>query len=97
MPAPCQWLPGLASALDTRPAPSLALRLPGAVLAPGRRTVTTWIRAAKLGDRFRPCDTAGKRADRIARRLRTVVVGLPVADAAGSDPGARPTPARVTA
>ena len=50
----------------------------GAILARGRRTVTAWIRAAKLSDQFRPCYTAvaaaGKRADRIARRLLTEVV-----------------------
>jgi hypothetical protein len=45
----------------------------GAVLARGRRTVTSWIRAAKLSDQFRPCYTAvaaaGKEADSIAARL----------------------------
>jgi hypothetical protein len=77
-PAPCQWFSLLASALDPRSAPRLALLFLGAVLARGRRTVTTWIRAAKLSDQFRPCYTAvaaaGKRADRIARRLLTEVV-----------------------
>jgi DDE superfamily endonuclease len=78
MPVPCQWFSWLAAALDRRSAPRLALLLLGAVLARGRRTVTTWIRAAKLSDQFRPCYTAvaaaGKRADRIARRLLTEVV-----------------------
>jgi hypothetical protein len=78
LPAPCQWFSWLAAALDRRSAPRLALLLLGAVLARGRRTVTTWIRAAELGDQFRPCYTAvaaaGKRADRIARRLLTEVV-----------------------
>jgi hypothetical protein len=77
-PAPCQWFSWLAAALDRRSAPRLALLLLGAVLARGRRTVTTWIRAAKLSDQFRPCYTAvaaaGKRADRIARRLLAEVV-----------------------
>jgi hypothetical protein len=77
-PAPCQWFSWLAAALDCRSAPRLALLFLGAVLARGRRTVTTWIRAAKLSDEFRPCYTAiavvGKRADRIARRLLTEVV-----------------------
>jgi hypothetical protein len=77
-PAPCQWFSRLATALDRRSAPRLALLFFGAVLARGRRTVTTWIRAAKLSDQFRPCYTAvaaaGKRADRIARRLLTEVV-----------------------
>jgi hypothetical protein len=50
----------------------------GAVLARGRRTVTSWIRAARLSDQFRPCYTAvaaaGKRADRIAARLAMEVI-----------------------
>jgi hypothetical protein len=78
MPARCQWFSWLAAALDRRSAPRFALLFFGAVLARGRRTVTTWIRAAKLSDQFRPCYTAvaaaGKRADRIARRLLTEVV-----------------------
>jgi hypothetical protein len=77
-PAPCQWFPQLASALDRRSAPRLALLLLGAVLARGRRTVTSWIRAAKLSDEFRPCYTAvaaaGKKAESIAARLVTAVV-----------------------
>jgi DDE superfamily endonuclease len=78
LPSLCQWFSCLASALDRRSAPRLALLFLGAVLARGRRTVTTWIRAAKLSDQFRPCYTAvaaaGKRADLIARRLLTEVV-----------------------
>lgn len=50
----------------------------GAVLAGGRRTVTTWIRAARSSGRFQSCHiavaAAGKRADRIARRLLMEVV-----------------------
>jgi DDE superfamily endonuclease len=78
LPASCQWFSRLASALDCRSAPRLARLFLGAVLARGRRTVTTWIRAAKLSDRFQSCYTAvaaaGKRADRIARRVLTEVV-----------------------
>jgi hypothetical protein len=78
LPAPCQWFSWLAAALDRRSAPRLALLLLGAVLARGRRTVTTWIRAAKLSDWFQSCyiavAAAGKRSDRIARRLLTKVV-----------------------
>src|SRR6476620_11800749 len=77
-PAPCQWFSRLATALDRRSSPRLALLFLGAVLARGRRTVTTWIRAAKLSDRYQSCyiavAAAGKRADRIARRLLTEVV-----------------------
>jgi hypothetical protein len=77
-PAPCQWFSRLAAALDRRSAPRLALLFFGAVLARGRRTVTTWIRAAGLSGRYQSCyiavAAAGKRADRIARRLLTEVV-----------------------
>jgi hypothetical protein len=38
---PCQWFARLAAALDKRSAPRLALLFLGAVLARGRRTVTT--------------------------------------------------------
>lgn len=69
-PAPCQGFSRLAVALGRRSAPRLVLLFLGAVLASGRRTVTSWIRAAGLSDQFRPCSTAvaaaGKRADRIA-------------------------------
>src|SRR3954468_20147161 len=84
-PAPCQWFSRLASALDPRSAPRLALLFLGAVLARGRPTVTSWVPAARLSDQFRPCYTAvaaaGKRADRIARRLLTEVVEPLVAGA----------------
>jgi DDE superfamily endonuclease len=79
LPVPCQWFSWLAASLDRRSAPRLALLFFGAVLARGRRTVTTWIRAARLGERFQSCYTAvaaaGKRSDRIARRLLTEVAG----------------------
>src|SRR3954465_6336878 len=77
-PAPCQWFSCLAAALDRRSAPRLALLFLGAVLARGRRTVTTWIRAARLSGQYQRCYVAGaaarKRADRIARRLLIEVV-----------------------
>jgi hypothetical protein len=85
LPAPCQWFSRLASVLDRRSAPRLALLFLGAVLARGRRTVTSWIRAAKLSDRFRPCYTAvaaaGKKADSIAARLALEAVKPLVAGA----------------
>lgn len=84
--APCQWFARLASALDRRSAPRLALLFLGAVLARGRRTVTTWIRAAGLSRQFRPCYTAvaaaGRKAEAVAARLVLRVVG-PLA--AGAD------------
>jgi hypothetical protein len=78
LPAPCQWFARLASALDRRSAPRLALLFLGAVLARGRRTVTSWIRAAGLSDQFRPCYTAvaaaGKKAGAIGAHLVLTVV-----------------------
>jgi hypothetical protein len=78
MPVACQWFSRLAGCLDRRSAPRLVCLFLGAVLARGRRTVTSWIRAAKLSDQFRPCYTAvaaaGQRADRIAARLVIDVV-----------------------
>lgn len=75
---PCQWFPRIAAALDRRSAARLALLFLGAVLARGRRTVTSWIRAAGLSDQFRPCYTAvaaaGKKADQVAASLALAVV-----------------------
>jgi hypothetical protein len=77
-PAPCQWFAWLARSLDRRSAPRLALLFLGAVLARGRRTVTSWIRAAQLGDQYQSCylavAAAGKHADQIAWRLFVEVV-----------------------
>src|SRR4051812_11704716 len=85
-PPPCHWISRLASVLDPRSAPRLAWLLVGAILARGRRTVTSWIRAAGLSDDFRPCyptvSAAGKRADSIAARLAHEVVKPLVAGAA---------------
>ena len=71
--APCQWFTRIAAVLDRRSAPRLALLLLGAVIARGRRTVTSWIRAAQLGGQYQSCyiavAAAGKRADHIAARL----------------------------
>jgi DDE superfamily endonuclease len=71
--SPCQWFSRLAMPLDRRSAPRLALLFLGAILARGRRTVTSWIRAVKLGDQFRSCYIAvaagGKKAEIIAAYL----------------------------
>lgn len=79
-PVPCQWFVRLAGPLDRRSAPRLALLFVGAVLARGRRTVTTWIRAAGLSGRFQSCyiaiAAAGRQADSIAVRLLNGVVAL---------------------
>jgi hypothetical protein len=57
----------------------------GAVLARGRRTVTSWIRAAGLSNEYRQCYTtvsaAGKRADLMAAHLTHEVVKPLVAGA----------------
>lgn len=78
LPTLCQWFARLAAALDRRSASRLALLFLGAVLARGRRTVTSWIRAAGLSDQFRPCYTAvaaaGKKAGTIAAYLVFAVV-----------------------
>ena len=74
----CQWFSYLASALDRRSAPRLVRLFLGALLARGRRTVTSWIRAAGLSRQYQPCYTtvaaAGKQADNIAARLVYQVV-----------------------
>ena len=73
LPPSCQWFSHLASALDPRSVPRLALLFLGAILARGRRTVTSWIRAAGLSRESRQCYTtaaaAGKRSDLIAAHL----------------------------
>lgn len=85
LPPSCHWFPILAAALDLRSAPRRAWLLVGAILARGRRTVTSWIRAAGLSGEYRPCYTtvaaAGKRADLIAAHLAHAVVKPLVADA----------------
>jgi hypothetical protein len=56
----------------------------GAVLARGRRTVTSWVRAAGLSDEYRACYTtvaaAGRRTDLLAAHLAHAVVKPMVAD-----------------
>ncbi len=73
LPPPCHWFSALAAALDRRSAPRLAWLLVGAVLARGRRTVTSWIRAAGLSGEYRRCYTAvaaaGRKADLAAAHL----------------------------
>src|SRR5881397_2761308 len=77
-PAPCQWFSQLAAALDRRSAVRLALVFVGALLARGRRTVTSWIHAAGLSGDYKPVYTtvasAGKRTDSVAARLAIEVV-----------------------
>ncbi len=74
----CQWFSCLASPLDRRSAVRLVWLFIGAILACGRRTVTSWIRVPGLSRQYQPCYTtvaaAGKRADNIAGRLIHEVV-----------------------
>jgi DDE superfamily endonuclease len=83
-PTSCNLFSRLAAVLDPRSAPRLALLFVGAVLARGRRTITSWIRAAGLSDDYRPCYTtvaaAGKRADLVAAGVAHEVVKPLVAD-----------------
>ena len=53
-PTPCQWFSQLADLLDCRSTPRLIRLFVGALLAVGRRTVTSWLRAAGISHDFRP-------------------------------------------
>jgi hypothetical protein len=67
------WTALLASPLDVRQQQRFVLLLTGLLFARGRRTVTSWLRAASLGPHFRLCyyllTSLGRRAERIARFL----------------------------
>jgi len=67
------WLANIASALDARSAPRLLNLFVGALFARGRRTVTSWFRAAGITDEFRPAYNAvwaaGRHAQDLAYRL----------------------------
>src|SRR5262249_45507496 len=67
----------LATALDPRSAARLPALLCGLLFASGRRTCTSWFRAAGITDEFRRAYTtawaAGRRADRVAVRLLAAV------------------------
>jgi hypothetical protein len=67
------WLSDIAAALDRRSAPRLLLLLCGALFARGRRTVTSWFRAAGITTEFRRAYSAlwaaGRRAEALAHRL----------------------------
>ncbi|MCI0460800.1 MAG: transposase [Gemmataceae bacterium] len=67
------WLTHISGALDRRSAPRLLLLLLGALFAEGRRTVTSWLRAAGITATFRRAYSAlwaaGRRAEALAARL----------------------------
>ena len=67
------WLSQIAAALDRRSAPRLLALFCGALFARGRRTVTSWFRAAGITDEFRHAYSAlwaaGRQANALAYRL----------------------------
>jgi hypothetical protein len=67
------WFAQIVGALDRRSAPRLLRLLCGALFARGRRTVTSWFRAAGITDDFRPAYgalwAAGRHAPALAYRL----------------------------
>jgi DDE superfamily endonuclease len=67
------WFANLSAALDRRSAPRLFRLLVGALFARGRRTVTSWFRAAGITDDFRHAYSAlwaaGRHAEALAYRL----------------------------
>src|SRR5438105_13488041 len=73
------WFAHLVTALDRRSAPRLLLLLCGALFARGRRTVTSWFRAAGITRDFRPAYTAlwaaGRHAGSLAFRLLRCALG----------------------
>ena len=80
LPAPLSaWLTTIAAALDARSAPRLLALFVGALFARGRRTVTSWFRAAGVTDEFRPAYNAlwavGRRAEALAYRLVSCALG----------------------
>src|SRR3712207_4836033 len=72
------WFSSLAGTLDPRSAPRLYLLLRGALFARGRRTVTSWFRAAGITDDFRRAYNAlwaaGRQAHMLAYRLLACVL-----------------------
>jgi hypothetical protein len=68
----------LSAALDRRSAPRLFALFQGALFARGRRTVTSWFRAAGIDRDFRPAYNAlwaaGRRAEALAHRLLCIVL-----------------------
>jgi hypothetical protein len=67
------WFTHLSAVLDRRSAPRLLRLFVGALFAKGRRTVTSWFRAAAITTDFRPAYNAlwatGRRAADLAARL----------------------------
>ena len=86
-PAPrCQWFSALAKALDPRSGRRRAALLLGLILARGRRTVSSWVRAAGLSNQYRRCyataAAVGRRTEHVATRLLLELIKPSVADVA---------------
>jgi DDE superfamily endonuclease len=68
----------LSAALDRRSAPRLVALFQGALFARGRRTVTSWFRAAGIDRDFRPAYNAlwaaGRHAEALAHRLLCIAL-----------------------
>lgn len=73
------WLATITAVLDRRSAPRLLLLFVGALFAKGRRTVTSWFRAADVSTDFRCAYAAlwaaGRRAEALSHRLLGAVLG----------------------
>ena len=73
------WFSQLSTTLDRRAAPRLLLLFGGALFARGRRTVTSWFRAAGITREFRPAYSAlwatGRHAGLLAFRLLRCALG----------------------
>jgi hypothetical protein len=83
------WLVALAGVLDRRSAPRLLRLLGGALFARGRRTVTSWFRAAGIRDDFRPAYNALWAAGRNARFLASRLLVRVLLPLLGQLPGER--------
>lgn len=72
------WIGALTQLLDARIAHRLPLLLRGLLFAQGRRTVSSWLRAAGLGEQFRPyyyfLGSLGCNTPRVARSLLGTVL-----------------------
>lgn len=82
------WFCHIVGALDKRSAPRLFRLRTGALFARGRRTVTSWFRAAGITTDFRPAyhalGAAGRQAQALAYRLLGVAL-LPLLRQASGD------------
>jgi hypothetical protein len=79
-----QWVDELAKALHARNRWRLSLLILGIFLASGRRTVTSWLRAAGVSDDFAIyyyfLQPIGRRAQQIAERLLSLLLEHLVTD-----------------